>query len=53
MARAFVDERSMEGEPIVEVGLIDAIEEAEFDVADSVVKIVRGNLEVRGRHRGT
>jgi hypothetical protein len=46
--RVFVDERWMEGEPIVEVGL----DEAEFDVADSV-KIVRGNLEVRGRHRGT
>jgi hypothetical protein len=53
MEMGFVDERWMAGEPIVEVGLVDAVEEAGFHVADSLVKIVRGILEVRGRHRGT
>jgi hypothetical protein len=37
--RVFVDERWMEGEPIVEVGLVYAVEEAEFLEADSVLKI--------------
>jgi hypothetical protein len=44
MERVFVEE-TWAGEPIVEVGLVAAVDEAECHVADSVTQTVRENSE--------
>jgi hypothetical protein len=46
MKSVCVEEREgTETQPVGDVWLVDAIEEAQSHMADSVVKIVRGNVE--------